>query len=492
MSTPNAQAPRKRTDIPFNITLLSLTPEKLRGLKQISVLDSFDGATTDFHPEGLFSTTIFGKVGDPRRDLLFAYIDIRIPILHPIVYDAVIKLKRMYEGIMAGTVYATWNDVTKDFDASRPSLGETGYAFFIKHFADISFKATSSIGRDQSIKLITRYKDTALTDKIVVMPAGLRDMEIDEHGRRREDEINKLYRTFMALTNTITDAAVRNNPEIVNKPRYELQRNFNALYDLIESLIKGKKKLFLGRFASRRIFHGTRNVITAMNPAVPILGAKGSHGINSTIMGLYQYLQGTLPVSVPALRDFLSNIFHDVNQPAILVNKKTLKSTEVMLHSRYYDQWGTAEGLEKVIGSFKEESLRTIPIEIDGYYLGLVYIGPDKTFRFFQDISELPVSRMKEHVRPVTLTDILYMAVYRNSSKHPCYVTRYPTTGIGSIYPSMTHLRPTVNSMQLRCLNRQWLDMGDDYTAYEYPRIDSAFVNSLVPHPAHLSRLDAD
>lgn len=484
--------PAKRTDIPFNISLLSLTPDKLQGLKQIKVLDSFDGATTDFHPEGLFSTTIFGKVGDPRRDAAFAYIDIRVPIMHPIVYDAIVKLKRAYEGIMQGTVYATWNDATKDFDPAKASNGETGYAFFAKHMDSIVHQPTSSIKRDQSIKLIERYKSTAMTDKIVVMPAGLRDMEIDEHGRRREDEINKLYRTFMAISNTITDAAVRNNPEIVNKSRFELQRNFNALYDLIESLIKGKKKLFLGRFASRRIFHGTRNVITAMNPAVPVLGAKGSLGINSTIMGLYQYLQGTLPVSVPALRDFLSNIFYDVNQPAILVDKKSLKPREVMLHSRYYDQWGTAEGLEKVIGSFKEESLRTTALEIDGYYLGLIYIGPDKTFRFFQDISELPASRLKEHVRPVTLTDVLYLAVYRQSNTHPCYVTRYPTTGIGSIYPSMTHLRPTVNTLSLRCLNRQWLDMGDDYAAYEYPRIDSAFVNSLVPHPSHLDKLTAD
>ena len=73
----------KPLDVPFNISLLELTPDKLRGLKPVTKLDIFEGGPPDFSEEGLFSTGIFGRVGDERRNYRFAYIDIKVPVLHP-------------------------------------------------------------------------------------------------------------------------------------------------------------------------------------------------------------------------------------------------------------------------------------------------------------------------------------------------------------------------------------------------------------------------
>jgi hypothetical protein len=176
----------------------------------------------------------------------------------------------------------------------------------------------------------------------------------------------------------------------------------------------------------------------------------------------------------------------------ILVDPKTLTPRDVFLPSRYFDRWATTEGLEKVISSFKEEDIRNQPIMVDGYYLGLLYLGPDGTFRFFNDIRELPRTRLREHVRPITLTDLMYLSVYRHFSKYPLFVTRYPVTGVGSIYPSKTHLRVTVGFQERRMLDESWLDAGEAFTAYEFPDISTAFVNSLIPHTSHLGRLGAD
>lgn len=510
----------QKLPVPFNISLLNLTPDKLKRVKQVKALDIFDGATTNFHPDGLFSTEIFGRVGDERRSLMFGYIDIKAPIFHPLVYMALIKLKRMYGDIMAGKVWALWDDGKKDFVKAKPNEGaRTGYAFFLEHWKDLNFGettptvptyrdgasenayadsniatniTTTSNIRAEYIKLVNKNKDIALTSNVVVMPAGLRDIEIDELGRKSEDEINSLYRKFIALSNVIVETSLDINPEVIDKPRYDMQLNFVALYDMIESLIKGKKKLFLGKVASRRIFNGTRNVITAMNTAVTVLGKKGTPGFNSTILGLYQYLQASLPVSVAQVRDFLAPMFPDVNSPAILVDPKTWRPRDVFLHVRYYDKWATTEGIEKVIASFKEEDIRNQPLMIDGYYLGLLYLGPDGTFKVFNDISQLPPSRLREHVRPLTLTDLFYLAVYRHFAKYPIFVTRYPITGIGSIYPSKTHLRVTVTYEERHMLGDDWTDAGEDYVAYEFPVQGAAFVNSLIPHTSHLARLTAD
>ena len=52
--------------IPFNIALLPIEESTLNGLKPVKVSDIFDGMSKNFHDEGLYSTIIFGKVGDER------------------------------------------------------------------------------------------------------------------------------------------------------------------------------------------------------------------------------------------------------------------------------------------------------------------------------------------------------------------------------------------------------------------------------------------
>lgn len=482
----------KPSDVPFNIFLLELTPEKLRGLKPVTKLDIFEGGSSDFSDEGLFSTTIFGRVGDERRNYRFSYIDIKVPVLHPVIFNGLVKMKRLYGDILSGKVYARFDPELKDFVKASAIDGATGYAFFIQHWKEIDFGSTNSINREQMVKLVHKYKDSALTDKIIVMPAGLRDLEIDKHNRISEDEINTLYRRLISLSNTINPATVKNQIEVLDTPRYQMQEVFNTIYETISALIEGKKKLLLGKWASRRVFNGTRNVITAMDTSVPYLGAKGNPDFNSTIVGLYQYLKATLPVTIFQVRRFLDPIFPDVNQPARLINKKTLKAEEVVLHSRYYNQWATNEGIERVITSFKEESIRDVPLEIDGRYVALLYRGPDNTFKVIHDIDEVIPTRNKADVKPITLAELFYIAVYQKANSYPALVTRYPITGIGSIYPSRTHLRVTLKSERRMQLNDHWEPMGDEAMAYEFPVQGSAFVNSLIPHPSRLARLGAD
>jgi hypothetical protein len=483
----------KRQQIPFNVSLLELNPQRLSGLKPVTVLDIFDGASDNFHENGLFSTSIFGRVGDERRSMRFSYIDIKVEIFHPIVFRAIVALKRLYAGIISGQEHAIWDPTVKDFEKSDPVNGKTGFHFFLNHWKDINHGLSKSTSREQNIKIIEKYKDKAMTSKIVVMPAGMRDLEVDDSGRMKEDEINSLYRALLGVSNTITDAAIRLNPEQSNTARWNMQSKFNELYDTIENMLEGKKKLILGKYGSRRIFNGTRNVITAMDTASPYLGAPGNPGFNSTVLGLYQMLKAIMPVARYHLRNgFLSEVFRSVSSPAVLVNKKTLKTELVQLKSQHFDRWATDEGLEKVITSFFDLSLRHKPLEIDGRYVGLVYKGPDGTFKLMHSIDELPESRDPKDVHPLTFAELLYLSTYRVINKHPLFVTRYPVTGVGSIYPSIAYVRTTIKAEQRRELSTGWEPQDESFTAYEFPIAGGEFLDSLVPHSAHLEALGAD
>lgn len=482
----------KRSTIPFNIEILELNADKLKGLKPVRSLEFFDNTGVQFHEDGLFSASIFGNVGDRRRNLRFSYVDIKVPIFHPVIYNALLDLKKLYAGIIDGSEYVLWNDEIKDFVRSDVIAGKTGFHYFLRYWDQIKFDQSKSISRTTNLLLVARYAKIALTDKIVVIPAGLRDIEVNEDGRIEEDEINALYRRLISISNTIHDSAVKNNPEILNTGRFQLQRTFLEIYALLRSLIEGKKKLAVGKWASRNIMNGTRNVITSMDTSQPYLGAEGSIKFNDTLVGLYQTMKAILPKSLYYLRNgWLSKVFTSANEPAILINKKTLKSERVQLKPHYFERYMTDEGLEKVITAFGEEGLRDKPLELDGYYVGLVYKGPDGTFKLLQDIDEVPAPRLKEHVTPMTFCELMYLSGYREWNKFPIMVTRYPITGVGSIYPSMIHVKTTIKAETRRELGPTWEPLEDSYIAYQFPT-QAPYFNSMSPHSAHLGRSGAD
>lgn len=482
-----------KLDIPFNLTLLQLTQAKLQFLKPVTSLASFDGTGTNFDDNGLFSTSIFGRVGDDLRSRRFSYIDIKISIFHPIIYRAILDLKQLYGGIIAGTEYALFDESEQDFVRADAITGKTGYQFFVSNWKKIRFMETKSTSREHNIKLVTKYAADALLDKVIVMPAGLRDMEMGADGRPQEDEVNTLYRKLLAISNTVGDSSIKHNPEVINNTRFNLQKTFNQIYSTLEEMVSGRRKLIQNRWTARRTFNGTRNVFTAADTAVAYLGAPGNYEFNDTGVGLYQTLKMVLPISMYLLRNgFLKDVFKAADQPVMLVNKKTLKSEPCTLKTRYYDRWMTDEGIEKVITSFSQDDNRHKVLEIDDHYVGLIYKGPDKTFRFLHSIDEVPESRSKADVTPMTFCELLYGATYFDLNKYPVFITRYPVTGIGSIYPSKIFARTTIKSEVRRELGPNWEPLDDTRTAHQFPVRGSAFVSTLIPHSARLAALGAD
>lgn len=481
-----------QSNIPFNLSILQITPAITSKLRQVTSLDSFFGLTKNFHPDGLYSTQTFGIVGSDVRYTKYAYIDLKIGVIHPTLFKALIKLKGFYLDILSSREFAIWDAETNDFIRSNALEGQTGYQFFIEHWNKIDFPQRPSITREQNILMVEKYKEIALTDKVLVLPAGLRDMEIDDNGRESSDEINKLYYKLIAISNTINPATVKVSPEAYNNQRMSLQNTFNEIYDYILAIVEGKKNLLMGKWASRKIFNGTRNVITSMDTTSSNLTNTGNVGLNSTLIGIYQCMKAMLPVARYQLKNgFLSSVFPAVGAPALLTNKKTLMSERVQLKADVYDQWMTNEGLDNYITTFKEPSIRTIPIDISGYYLGLVYKGPDGTFKLIHGIDDLPTSRKKEDCIPLTPALLFYCSIYHIANTYPGYLTRFPITGPGSIYPSQVHLKSTIKSEIRKELGEDWKPLGEDRVAFEFPT-DSDFFNSLSPHPSRLVNLGGD
>lgn len=478
--------------LPLNISLLMLNASNhgsLKGLHQIKVLDIFEPSSQMFHPDGLFSIEAFGKVGDERRNRLFAYIDLGIEVLHPLIYKELCDIRELYGKIMAGTAFATFNKKTKDFEESNAAEGKTGYSFFISHFHELTPEERDSTSRTFSIKLINKYRSDPFLRYLLVMPAGLRDLTVKPNGIREEDEINTLYRQALSIGNLTVNSAKSADKTHLDSTRFRLQQVVLSIYQYILNLLEGDSKLIQGNWTSRNIFTSTRNVITSSVTNSKTLFDELTIGPNDTIVGLYQHVRAISPIFVKLIRDYSERVFTGPNSPAKLVNRKTMKSEMVQVDPAYYDDWMTKDGIDSILNQFEIESFRSEPIVVNGYYFGLLY-RDGHFFKFFQDIEDLPEGFNKEFVKPITYAELFYIAVFQKTQELHAVTTRYPVINYGSIYPTKIYLRTTMKSESLEELNDQWQGSGRIYN--EFPIEGVAFYNSLSPSITHLARAGAD
>ena len=480
---------------PFNVKLLDMNSKNLTFMKPVTALDTFDGATNNFHDDGLFSVSIFGRAGSEERSRTFSYIDLHTEILHPYLWIALNTIRTLFVEILSGKAYATWNDETKNFDRATELDGETGYSFFMSHWSELVIPRGKSDNRNTYIEAIEKFRGRGdVVSKLPVSPAGIRDVEIDKNKRVTKDEVNDLYYRAIAISNTIVPNAVVSSPRILDTSRNSLQNIVNEIYLHYEGMCKGKRGIFQRSWGGRAVFNGTRNVITAMNTSTPDLDSPRTPSPLYTQIGLYQLLKGALPVAKYHIRTgWLSQVFVEGTPGAYLVDPQTLKRKLVPIAIESADRWTTDEGLDKVITKFSKTAIRQQPIMVEGYYIGLIYVDDD-SFKIFGDIDELPSNLDRKNVYPLTYAQLLYLSGYDTWNKLVTMITRYPVTGLGSTYTTFVYCRTTIVASQKWERDFGWEVDKTTLGALEFPDLDptAPFVDSLIPHSVALGGLGAD
>lgn len=480
---------------PSNLYVIHVTKENAKTLGRVTTGQIFNNMNL-FHPEGLFSSEIFGSVGSEVRNRTFGVIELNIEVLHPIVYRTIIKLKSFYKQIVEGKVTAVFNSKTGEFEKSSEETASTGFAFLMRHIKELKFTKNESDERSFMIDLFNKVikEDTYGMGYLLVVPAGIRDYTVDANGKPQEDELNNYYRKVLAQANLIDPVISRKSPEVYDSVAISLQNQILNLYEYIESLFDGKHKLILGKWVSRKIFNSTRNVISSYTERTNHMRDPRRLLFNNVLVGLHQFARASVPKSLYEIKNqYIRNIFVENSNTAILVNAKTLHKEEIMTShiQKEFDKWTSSDGLEKVIASLGNLDLRDRPITLNKgkHYLGLVY-RDDKYFKFLQDIDEVPEGFDKTKVTPVTLVEFLYMSLYRMDGQYPGLATRYPITGYGSIYPAFVRLTTTTETEILTELDDNWQPTTN--VANNFPISNSGHFNSMVVHHSHLGALGGD
>jgi hypothetical protein len=403
--------------------------------------------TQNLNDEGLYSLEIFGKMGSKERDKTEAYIDVKLPIFNPSYLKVLGQIKSLYLGILKGSEYAVWDEKSKDFIKSNIIDGQTGYSFFVRHFQDLVVTTTDSYKRKQRVKAVKMFRDIALTTKVLVPPAGIRDIQFLPNGAPSEPEITEYYRKLMFRTRVVSIGRADDleNP-LYDSVRWGLQSSFNDIDQYIFGLMGGKGGLLQRRMSTRGVVAGTRNVITARKVSRSNLFEDDGVDPNSVDMGLMQALLNYQYVCIHAMTTkYLEPIFTPGSDSAKLVNMKTLEFEYTNVLPATVDKWTTATGLSKLFNGFSNVNLRNKPIVISGHYLALVY-DDGKEVCVLYDINDLPEGKDRKLVTPITYMELFYLSCQEAIRQQMSQQTRYPVTGLGSIFPAKVNLLTTVGS----------------------------------------------
>lgn len=472
---------------PFNVTLLDNNRSVLRNLTPITSTDVYEGTTKKLNDNGLFSTTIFGRPAEERRQQTFSYVDLRTHILHPILYANIEKVAGFFTSICNGTAYAVWDEKKKTFVESTAVDGDTGFSFFMKHFKDIVFERNDSEIRSLRIDVLDKFRTTAIYDFVLVIPAGIRDIEEDSKGGLSQDEINEYYRNLISLSKNI-DTTFKDN-KFNDGTKILMQRNFNSIYDLLFSYINGKRGLTQDKFAKRKVENGTRSVLAPMDLAVEDMDGPQAISMLETVVGLYQTAKGCLPLIQYAFKhELITGTFFGDNT-ALVIDKKTKQLDRRPVDSKVKDLFTTEDGVNNLLNKFEVVENRDKPIMISGGYLAMVY-QDEVGFKIIKDVASVPEKRL-DKLHPITWGELLYYLAKPVVANKPIWTTRFPYTNVDSTSPGFPYVKTTARGLALREYDFNW-QLGEDYLYNEWPIPGESWVETLIPHPSRLKKKGAD
>jgi DNA-directed RNA polymerase beta' subunit len=244
------------------IKLLDL--EKVtKGLRPVTSTEYNIGKSTSFHPDGLFSETIFGAVGSTERGKTFSYINLHCLIVHPALIKPLEQLNRKV--ILAINRKAAYKLQTngylqEDKDGEINSLDSVN-----KNFNKIFDKPEESkIRKDMRNMLLSYHKrGMVFISKCIVMPTtASRDAQVDEvHGGFRIPPINDYYLKIIRQSLQLDSMSLSSGP-MYDILSCKMQQLVDDLYEYIVEKISKKQGMIRQDILGKRADFTGRAVVT--------------------------------------------------------------------------------------------------------------------------------------------------------------------------------------------------------------------------------------
>lgn len=475
---------------PMKIALITdkiINNAKLKEVSNPIMFNRNREPTTD----GVFSRDIFGETAEEQRRLL-GYINLREKFFHPFVFEILKRIQRAFEICASGEGAWKIDDTgklveVKDENSPDYDADATGLRWLIDNFHKIKFETNESFIRNERIKALASLTDDEIfITKWIVIPRFYRDIE-DVNGRQSIPELNYKYNKLIQYAKSLEDDLFS---FYNNKARYALQSTLINIRVYGQSLIEGKRGFIHQSVLGKSIDRGSTDVISV--PVYANLQHPEDNPVDIFHTGVP--LAKCLVLGYNFVIRYCLNFFKDnlsgsgssmvrINTDGVFtaVKEVKLKDPASIFTTAYLDK--------RITEFINTHSTRFDPILIPGKD------GKNYTMRCVGRYGPLDTHNPKATTildRPMTWTDLFYMAAVETLSDKHVWVTRYPLTDQNSSFPSLCMPLSTV-------VTTPALVMGKEYQFYPIVTVGmkpnevaTQFIDTLTMSVLYLNALGGD
>lgn len=444
--------------------------------------------------QGLLSNEIFGNTIYERSNI-FAYIDLGGYFISPLIFKTLCRLNSRIRDIVHGTKYFK----IVDGDLVEDDNGETGIDWFHKNFSKIKFKPTTSEKRDVNIEFIERNRKLVFMDKLIVLPAYYRDVNITGGGKVGVGGINKIYDLILLSVRALKET-IDYGLDISNSIKGRLQDQIVGVYDFFtkgsdmttgivsESAGLSKKNGIVKKaLQAKTADYGSRLIITSADINYDTIDDM-MVDLDYCGLPMSSALSNQLPLIIFHVKRFFENEFATSKYPYITKDGK-LEFVTVKDHNITFSDEVIKKQIERFIKGY---SNRFIPIEVPNEEGKLIYMKFKGRKSSIYKPEEIDKDKTGIVNRRLTWCDVLYMAAVEAAKGKHTLLTRYPLNDYFGQVPNRIRVMSTIRTEPI-VINTEL------YRNYPYIREEmigtdtsSMFIDSLQISNLYLKGLEGD
>lgn len=434
------------------------------------------------HPEGLFSTKIFGMTPRDRKET-FGYIDLGHIFFHPHIYKIIKRFFRNVEKIVNGSSFYIINS-EGHLVLSDEVHGETGVQFLYDNWEKIKWEYSDSPARNERIDAVMNTKKSEVfTSKLIVIPPFYRDVT-SSSGGGKVPEINNFYANAIRLASILKENDVFSFN--LYSSQFAIQELLVDTYDYFKEKLQSKNGLLRKYLMGKNVDLCTRAVITASSfhadkPEDLQVNLRYSGIPISHILSLCN------PFIISWVKKFFERELMDVSEKHLIDSRtgKVLQLVELKNPELVF----TDKEITKKINSFiKDPDTRFKPVEVplkDGRMSYLVFHGTRYDLKNKDELASISN-------RKLTWTDVFYMACEDAVKDKHSIVTRYPLIDQYGLFVSRITVLSTTTTIPMQVGEKIYKNYPVVDLSVPESKIATLFIDSVSFSNSYLPGLDGD
>lgn len=437
------------------------------------------------YSDGLISNEIFGITTKSRRET-FAYIDLHNHFFHPHIYKAIRRMFRNIDKIINGEMYYRIDSSGRLVEDEEN--GDTGLEFIYSNWERINWTKndednTDEFGmRNERINLLKKYKkDELFTQYQIVIPAFFRDIKTGSSSGAETDDINNLYGRLIRLSSLLDRQGMFGFQ--FHSTNYNIQNTMIAIYDYFKHKLEKKNGMIRKYLMGKNVDYCIRTVITSPTyHADTVDDLKIS--FEYTLVPLAQCCSLMYPFVVKWVKDFFDRNVIQHKNDMIFDNNGSNEIIKVIDPESYYSD----KYIKKLIDGFmKDPESRFNKIEVPTNSKKPIYMKFTGRRMEGETNGELAIID-----RPMTRTDLLYMACEDIAKNKHIQVTRYPINKSYGIFFSKIRVGSTAKTLPINISGRVYKWYPDIDINTPHHEVPTLFLDATQFSNSYLTGLNGD